>query len=363
MRRVAVIGAGVFGSEIATQIARHDLKVDLFDKEQDILMGATPKSVLRLHLGFHYPRDLGTAIQSRKGYVNFLERFPNSVDFNFTNYYALAKEGSRVTQSDFLDFVKAAGINMSEVPKDILTDSGFSSSKVQAIYLNKEGVIDVSLLRTQFLKEMDELRVTKFLNNEIVSVRKASGKWVTQDHNMVEREYDFIVRATYGHDRIIISPEEGTESRKYEFHKTLVLEAEIDIPRTGMTIIDGDFLTVLPKAGHNTHLLYAPVPSVMGRFTGHEYPVTWDKIHNDLIDSAEIALVNRYKEWFTNSDEVVIKERLVTVRAIDSDVKETDRRISHLRMQSERFIDVRSGKIDHCVEIALEVVNRITTSI
>jgi len=363
MRRVAVIGAGIFGSEIAIQLAQRDFEVSLFDQETDILMGATPKSVLRLHLGFHYPRDLETAIQSRKGYLSFLRRFPNSVDFNFMNYYALANKGSRVDQSGFLDFVKAAGINMTTVPKDSLAESGFSSSRVQAIYLNKEGVIDVSLLRDQLKKEMDELEIIKFLNNEIVSMRKVSGKWVVQDKNSAERQFDFIVRATYGHDRITISPEEGLVSRRYEFHKTLVLEAEIDIPRIGMTIIDGDFLTVLPKAGQNTHLLYAPVPSVMGRFTGQEYPSLWDQTHKDLIDGAESALVNRFREWFTKSNKVLIKERLVTVRSIESDVKETDKRISQLRMRTEKFIDVCSGKIDHCVEIASEVVNRVESDI
>jgi glycine/D-amino acid oxidase-like deaminating enzyme len=362
MKRIAVIGAGVFGSEIAIRLAEKGFQVTLIDKENNILMGTTPKSVLRLHLGFHYPRDLETAIQSRSGYQSFLERFSSSIDLNFMNYYAIAKTGSRVSPSQFSNFVGAAGLTLSEVPMNDLAETGFATHLVQAIYSNEEGVISIENLRKQFLNEMNEFGVERVLNTEILSAGFVSEKWVIVDSNDVERKYDFVVRATYGHDRIIISNVGTQATRRYEFHNTLVLDVDVNIPRIGMTIIDGDFLTVLPKANKTGHLIYAPMPSVMRRYTGENYPHAWDTNDSDLIRMRETEIIKRYKEWFTNDDDVKVTNRLITVRAIDSDVKETDRRISQLNMRAENFIDVNSGKIDHCVEIATKVVAVISKS-
>ena len=71
MKKIGVIGGGIFGSEIALELAKNGFSVTLIEKNSNLLMGATSKSVLRLHLGLHYPRDLETAIQSKRGYLNF----------------------------------------------------------------------------------------------------------------------------------------------------------------------------------------------------------------------------------------------------------------------------------------------------
>ncbi len=363
MNTVVVIGAGIFGCEVSIRLSKQGYNVTLIEKDVDILNGATSKSVLRLHLGFHYPRDLETAIQSRIGYLDFLNRFPTSVDLNFENYYALAKKNSRVSETQFLDFVQAAGISMSKVKQEKLAELGLDLGQVQAVYSNEEGVIDIPQLRSQLLEEMNEYGVRRIFNSEVVKARKASGKWIISDSNGLEEEFDFVIRATYGHDRMIISDEDIPEPREYEFHRTLVLRAELNIPRIGMTVIDGDFLTVLPKARENSHLLYAPVPSVMERFVGSEYPAAWDLTEVELINTSEANIVNRYMEWFTDANPILVKERLVTVRTIDTGVQKTDKRVSQVNFRADRFIDIHSGKIDHCVGIAEEVASIISSSL
>jgi len=67
MKTVAVIGAGIFGLETAIQLQQQGYRVTIFERRAGILQEGTGNSVLRLHLGLHYPRDLETAIQSRRG--------------------------------------------------------------------------------------------------------------------------------------------------------------------------------------------------------------------------------------------------------------------------------------------------------
>jgi hypothetical protein len=261
-----------------------------------------------------------------------------------------------------LDFAKAAGIEMSEVPKDELRNSGFANEKIDALFQADEGVISIERLRTQLLEEINFLGIQINFDTEVIRATKSRGKWIIKDKHEGESEFEFVVRATYGNDRMQIVGETLTTSRRYEFHKTLVLDVTIKLQGLGMTIIDGDFLTVLPKANAQSHLIYAPSPSRLKVAIGERYPIEWDDLGEEYIRRGEAALIQRYKEWFKSDIDIVVNERLVTVRAVESGVKSTDRRTSSVAIVGENFYDIHSGKIDHCVGTAKEVLNLLQFS-
>ena len=64
--RIAVIGAGIFGSTVAVKLAEAGFGVDLYEKEGDILQAASGINQYRLHRGYHYPRSKETALSSKK---------------------------------------------------------------------------------------------------------------------------------------------------------------------------------------------------------------------------------------------------------------------------------------------------------
>lgn len=129
--RVAVIGAGVFGLTTAMTLTKAGHEVTVFERELEALRGSTPNSVMRLHLGLHYPRDLETAVQSRRGYWEFLEAFGEAVDLNFPNYYAVARQGSRVDASQFLEFARVARIPISREGIEYTSTIGFDSETLR----------------------------------------------------------------------------------------------------------------------------------------------------------------------------------------------------------------------------------------
>jgi len=363
MKNLAIIGGGIFGSTTAIELSRSGYNVTLFEKHFDILMGATSKSVLRLHLGFHYPRDLDTATQSKRGYESFLKRFPGATDLNFKNYYAITKNLSRVSRDEFLFFVKNAKLDMTECSNDELALSGLAVDKCSGIFLNKEGVISIIKLRQQLRAEMASTSVELSLNTEITKAQRRNSKWVITSSENIEHEFDFVIRSTYGHDRMeIIGNKVGT-NRNYEYHKTLVLEVKVNLSKFGLTIVDGDFLTILPKAFENSHLLYGPNPSVLKRHVGINYPDSWDLINSNsqIARSASTKLMGRYTEWFPDNSDIALIGTEITVRAIDSNVKATDRRVSSVEYRDEDFIDICSGKIDHCMEIAAGILSKVNS--
>ena len=73
MKKIAIIGSGFFGSTCAL-ILSNFFKVDLFEKKNKILCGASRANQMRFHLGYHYPRSLKTINEvkmAKKSFINF----------------------------------------------------------------------------------------------------------------------------------------------------------------------------------------------------------------------------------------------------------------------------------------------------
>ena len=67
--KIAIVGAGFFGTTSAIILAKKH-KVHLYEKENDILLGASKKNQLRFHLGYHYPRSIKTVDEIKKTIIN-----------------------------------------------------------------------------------------------------------------------------------------------------------------------------------------------------------------------------------------------------------------------------------------------------
>ena len=105
-----VIGGGIFGAEVAIKAKSLGLKVKIIEKNSDILLGASANNQNRLHLGFHYPRDLETGRQCVRGFEAFKTKYIKSIRGDFLNAYFIAKEGSLTTSEQFSNFAKSLGV-------------------------------------------------------------------------------------------------------------------------------------------------------------------------------------------------------------------------------------------------------------
>ncbi len=353
-KKIAVIGAGIFGSEIALKLRRNGYEVKLFEKSISILSGATENSQNRLHLGLHYPRDLKTATQSTTGYKSFLDRFETCVDNDFENYYALAKDNSKIDFAHFKNFANKAKISVVEVGKESLEEVGLDPERIDGLWRCTEGVIDFELLREQLLSEMTSIGVNLSLNNEVLEIDSSNRKLIVESKMDGTEAFDFVIRSTYGTDRLNLIRFQS-ESKVYEFHHTLILKVETSLSRKGLTVIDGDFITLLPSGKSRKSLLYSPTGSVRDSHIGSEYPAHWDLIKSEEFDKSTGKILEKFSDWLPKLSISQEIERLITVRSIEPNVQDTDRRTSSVTHISKNIIDIWSGKIDHCVDIANQV--------
>lgn len=184
---------------------------------------------------------------------------------------------------------------------------------------------------------------------EVKNLRLSGQKWIVCAGGESEfGPFDWVVQATYGSDSISVAgPKLSRPAREY--HSTLVVRARLGNQPFGMTVIDGDFLTVLPEAHGSTHLLYAPGPSVLSRATGTEVPQGFDLHEEDEIRQASERILERYREWFPQAEQPELVDTLQTIRTIESNVRDTDRRVTQVEVVAPNLISILSGKIDHCI--------------
>jgi hypothetical protein len=356
MFRIGIIGAGAFGSSTAIKLARAGFEVTLFEKNRRILSEGTANSQNRLHLGLHYPRDLETAIQSKAGFDNFLKVYPDLVRNDFPNYYAISSKGSKVTRKEFLAFAHDAGI-------DLIDDSnaspfGITPDKIDGIWRCEEGVIDIDKFRKKLETEISRLEIKLHLQTEICQITRDLELWTLRDErDYLYKDFDFIIRATYGNDQLE-SHDVDLKSTEYEYHRTLILEVRSTNPPIGITIVDGDFLTVLPKGFTDNFLIYAPSISVLDKSEGFEPKTNWADTQNE-IEFAESLLIERTQAWLPNFTIDEIVDRLITTRSVQPNVSSTDKRVSEIKWLDQTVAEIWSGKIDHCIEISESITQEI----
>lgn len=359
MLNVAVIGAGIFGLQLTLEL--HDLgyEISLFEAKQEIIAGATSKSLLRVHKGLHYPRHLPTAQQSLRNYNSFVSKFGDSVNRSFDNYYLLMDKQSKVNSKEMKRFLGELNSDAQFIDLKQLEAIGVNPKDVSLALISNEGVVDINVIRDIFTKELKQRQIFPHLNTNVREVVQKSSKWRLLNQNQDLGLFDFVVLATYG-----LRPKiEGINvvNLKYmEYHLTLALEVKMDRRPIGLTAIDGDFLTVLPKGHSDSFLVYGPNPSRLEVHRGTEVPESWlaperEEARAGVLNKASTELIRRIEKFLPGSEPVICNEPLIGIRSVEINSQATDARESGVTVIFDNLFEINSGKIDHCLEVSRDI--------
>lgn len=349
--RIAIIGAGIFGLEIATTLKIAGFSVSLFEKEGSVLTRTTSNNQNRLHVGLHYPRDLETARQSVEGYKKFIEKYTSAVRTNFNNYYGVAKEGTQTNTDSFLGFAAQAEISIESVKLTDASHAGINPNLLESLWLCNEAVVDIIEYRRLALEQAKSSGLEIKLNTPISHALYDGSHWTLYSNSEKVGDFEYVVRATYGQDSININISPITK-RTYEFQQTLVFEVVSNAKPFGLTVIDGDFVTILPSGFSDNFLIYSPLPSVLNRFIGEKVPRQWTSFDEEMIEESFEEVSKRAREFAPILGELSRLRTLLAVRTLEPFMSKTDKRVSHLKENYPAFYEVQSGKIDHAIEIA-----------
>ena len=170
--RIAIVGCGAFGAMIALCLSENGYDVTVFERESECFRGASFNNQNRLHLGFHYPRDIATARQCIKGFARFCAEFPECIVSGFPNLYFIAQQGSMTDKKAYKKFCNGLNLDHEKIEIDELPLQVLNVSN--AIRCG-EVVYDCDILRSSILKKLHASGVTLKTGTYINQIKKKMG--------------------------------------------------------------------------------------------------------------------------------------------------------------------------------------------
>lgn len=260
--KVAVIGAGFYGLSIAEHIASMtSAHVEVLEKAGELGAGASWANQARVHGGYHYPRDLRTAARSRNGLARFKNDFGAVIFDEFEMLYAISKDNSKVTSSQFKAFCKRVAAPLSEASKD--QKDFFDFAYVEDIFLVDEPAFNSTTLLEEALHRAQSAGVEVRFTTEALSVSKSGEKFCVDLKSSDSEAYNFVVDCTYSGLGTLFDPAgDLSQILKIERAELALVSVPERLSSIGVTVMDGPFFSVMPfptESLHSfTHVTYTP---------------------------------------------------------------------------------------------------------
>lgn len=248
-----IIGAGLYGLYAALFCAKQNERVFVVEKDPAPFMRATYINQARVHMGYHYPRSLSTAVKSAGYYNRFHEDYGFCIHDKFEQIYATSAQFSWTNAGEFVKFCKDAGIFCEEVDPGKYFRDGFCDGA----FLTREDTYDAMLLRDYFVDELSKFpNVTIFYSTEITAITKEKDHFRLEFANGDSVESEFVLNATYASVNQIRNMLSLEPFRiKYELCEIILCDTSKELENTGITVMDGPFFSIMPFGKTGLHSL------------------------------------------------------------------------------------------------------------
>lgn len=340
-KKIAILGAGFFG--IATALfLKKKFDVSVFEKNSDILTGASRANQLRFHLGYHYPRSRKTLREVQSMNKSFIDFYGKDIFGKTNNIYGVAKENSKTTFIKYKNFLKRNNLYF-----QVLKKNKFSNLISGSILSNEKNL--------NYFKIKNKLKKILKKNNINIIFNKTLSK-----KELVK--YDRIIIACYEKNNQILNSYGIEPSKKYQYEliEKIVIKLPDEYRNKSFMVIDGKFVSLDPYLGTKYHLLSDVMHSKIEVIKGY-YPKFKDKRKKYLNQGMlKLSKVTNFKKFILNSskylpflkDAKYIGSFFVT-RAIELNKERTDERVNSVNFyRNNKFITIFSGKWNTSIGLA-----------
>ena len=231
MSKIAVIGAGFYGSYIALKLADKGHKVILIDPEDK--SSATLHCQARLHSGMFYVRSIKDLLSCARNFTKFLKIFKPYIYSEFNSYYLIDKN-SKVDFDSYKKICKDNGLKTKEVNLDYI-----NSDSVQGILKTNEFSINTSELLFSLCDKCKNHHNITFIKDHAVSLKETDRVLINllySDPITVNR----CILASYGNNFKFLK-DLGYQVPSFNNYKIPVIKFRDNLPRDCHAVVDGDF--------------------------------------------------------------------------------------------------------------------------
>lgn len=341
--RVAVIGGGIFGITVACRLA-DNFQVDLHEMNSDILQAASGINQFRLHRGYHYPRSDETADSAIASEPFFRLEYFEALLNDLESFYLIAKQGSKVTGGQFLEFCQKHKLPFVEEYLSLV-----NRNMVQMGIRAKESLIDPIKLKEICWRKLKEKRVNVKLN--------------TRATREIFSRYDKVIIATYaGLNELLESYPDKHQDFQYELCEKIVVELPKEFNNKSIVVLDGEFMCIDPFGSTGLFLMGNVIHAIHQANIG-KFPI-FDAKFKKLLNNGVIKnpSITNFKKFIESTEKFIPDVKyakhfgsMYTFRTVLPYKDKTDERPTLVRQISDKIITVFSGKIVTCVEAAEQV--------
>jgi len=349
--KIAVIGGGIYGTTVAIKLAEAGYKIDLYEKEPDILQAASGINQYRLHRGYHYPRSAPTAISSNTAEPLFIREYREAIIESPEHYYSIAKEGSKVTGDEFISFCNKCDLEYEKVNLEVM-----NIDAIEFTIKVKESLMNPLKLRQIVGERLRKHKVNLFLNTKV-------------DDSILDK-YDIVINATYANLNFILDRyPEARREYQFEVCEKLVLKLPKVFEGKSIVVLDGPFMCIDPYDETGFHVMGNVVYAIHKSNTGlfPEIPNEFKSLLNKgIIKNPPITNFKKFIEealyFMPKIDKAEHIGSMYTVRTVLPNVDKTDERPTFVYRVNNKIINIFSGKVGNSVQAAvdtLELVEKI----
>lgn len=247
-----ILGAGLYGLYAAHKCGAAGQRVLVLEKDPGPFMRATYINQARVHMGYHYPRSYSTAIKSARYFQRFCRDYAFCLLEDFDQVYATSAHFSWTNANEFRRFCAAANIRCD----DVAPQKYFNPGQCDGAFLTTEYTYDAQVLKEYFLKEIAKLPGVEIrYGRRPERIGRAGGAWrITAGE--ITAEAPFLLNATYAgvnevHAMLGFEP----FRIKYELCEIILCTVGETLRRTGITVMDGPFFSIMPFGRTGYHSL------------------------------------------------------------------------------------------------------------
>ncbi len=338
--RIAVAGAGIYGSTIAIRLAEQGHEVFLFDP-LGILRAASAINQYRVHSGYHYPRSPKTILETMEARAEFLETFAPAIVSNTHHFYAIPRELSLTSPERFETVMGQHNLALRPC-RPTWMDFGF----IDKCYEVDEHIYDPDVLRELVASRIRSLGIR--FEQRLFSPE-------------MRDSYDFVVWATYGlsHSRNFF------RGAKYQVAEKILIELPQELRGISLIVLDGPF-TAFDPYGNSERFLFGSA-----KHTNH-----WSSLNGDEpVPEQYVVLLNGsdftpvpFSHFDAMRNDAALSVPAVrkavycgsrfTMRVVENNSQE-DRRTLYVREGAPGELHVFSGKVVSAVKAARLVCERL----